>query len=66
MAKMDGSEDHKAESQWVQLDYRGDRPGKISHHSAVLNSNIMFLYGGLKGIDNSPHLYGLNLDTLIW
>lgn len=26
----------------------------------------MYLYGGLKGVDNSPHLYSLNLDTLIW
>lgn len=26
----------------------------------------MYLYGGLKGVDNSPHLYALNLDTLIW
>ena len=52
---------------WVEISTKGAKPGAISHHSAVIKGDEMYLYGGAKeyGEDN-PDLYWLNLKTLEW
>lgn len=52
---------------WVQLNTKGAKPGAISHHSAVIKDDEMYIYGGEKqNGDNNPDLFSLNLKTLEW
>jgi len=41
-------------------------PGKISHHTASVNGNTVYFYGGLKGEDSVKDIYKFNVETNCW
>jgi len=41
----------------VKMNEMKDGPGKISHHTASVNGDTVYFYGGLKGEDSVKDIY---------
>ena len=53
---------------WECVKQNGEKegPGKISHHTASVNGNTAYFYGGLKGEDSVKDIYKFNVETNCW
>ena len=52
--------------QWVAVPTTGDVPPAYSHHTCVVHADTMYLYGGVRGEQNNPDFYKLDLNKLTW
>lgn len=63
MLRLDAN--HPDTERWVKLKIQGGPPA-ISRHSAVLNNNFMYVYGGTNTVIQYNSMFILDLDKMIW
>ena len=38
----------------------------VSHHTSVMYGNMMYLFGGINGIDSNEEFYQLDMESFKW
>lgn len=52
---------------WHKIETHGDHPGKIAHHKACIESQCMYVFGGIDDAgDNIKHFYCLDMNSFKW
>ena len=61
-------EDQEKSCEWKLLEPKGNvHPGAISHHTSIVYSDKMYLFGGSKASgQENKHFYSFNIDKLQW
>lgn len=61
-------EDSSQNIEWEPVKFKGNSPGRISHHTAhvIEDSPDVIIYGGIKGDESNPDVYNFNVDTFTW
>ena len=52
--------------QWEPVKDRGQTPGKISHHKAVVFGSSVIIYGGMSGINEITDVYEFDCNKEAW